>query len=163
MREPPDAFKIDPITREIYIALPSPRASIRVTPPRVEQHDLDQTVDMMNSPSVYPQLGDPYPYTEQDAIDFLSKHKERCINIIMHEILPKLASEEQEETEFVLSGSPVMSIREVQENGLDVYIGYIKIQRNMYRCRGQGGEKEIEGGKLRETSWRPSHRLEYWM
>lgn len=102
-------------------------------------------------------MGTPHPYLEQDAIDFLSSSKKITDEVIEREILPKLSSlgAESRATEdssidaeddaearnailanaenFLLSAPPIKAIREVKEDGTEVYIGNVALIRKIYR------------------------------
>lgn len=122
---------IDPSNGEPYLELPEPHSSIRLTPPRLS--DAPAIAAMMNDPFVYPFLiGPPFPYLEQDAVEYLQITKHSC-DVVFDEIKGYLnKSPQQIDPNFIASGAPVKSIREVQEDGSELYIGDLSIGRSGY-------------------------------
>lgn len=120
---PTDPAKLAPLliderTGEPYLQLPSPHERIRITPPR--EADVDSIVQHMNDPRIFEYLASPpHPYSRDDGIKW-SQRIRTASQAVFREI--------ETGAQFV-SGCPVRSIREIQEDGSDVYIGDILIDR----------------------------------
>lgn len=118
---------INPDNGEPYLQLAAPFSSIRITPPR--EADAPAATAIIQDPLVYTFLqGPPFPFTEQDALDYIRIIKPGCDKVFL-EIKPYL---DQGIADFFASGCPVRSIREVQADGTEIYIGDIGIDRSGY-------------------------------
>lgn len=130
---------LNPVTQEPYLRLPSPHENIIITPPRLT--DAHTVIGYMNDPKVYETLeGPPYPY--------LPEHADFWLNMVKKEsddILKELydAAEKDSEPIFV-GGCPVRSLREVKEDGSDVFIGDIGVFRARRFSHHRDEEKEAE-------------------
>jgi len=120
-------LQFDATTQEPYLALSSPHDNIRITPPRLS--DVPWLVVYHNDPRVYTHLsGPPFPHEAHHAEEFTRQIKEEAERIYA-DIRPRL--EDPTSTLFA-PGSPVRSIREVQPDGTQLFIGDIGIQRNSF-------------------------------
>lgn len=115
-------FEVDATTGEPFLRLPVPHTNIILTPSRAS--DKDATVPLLNNPIIISQLsGPPFPYLEEHAISWL-KQKADEADSILAEIQPL-----SDEAPSVVSGCPFSSIREVLEDGSNVFLGDISIRR----------------------------------
>jgi len=120
---PNDPAKLFPLqvneaTGEPYMPLPSPHERIRITPARPS--DAAPIQENLNDPRIYEYLsGPPFPCTYDDAIKWIGR--------VMDES-GRLFWSMEEGAEWV-NGCPVHCIREVQEDGTDIYIGDITRRR----------------------------------
>lgn len=111
-------LQVNPETGEVYLQLPAPHSNIRITPPRLS--DVDGMVEHMNDPRIYEFFASPpFPYTQQHGLDWSARAIDSC----------KMVLEDLAEGNQFVNGCPVRSIREVQEDGSDVFIGDIGIMR----------------------------------
>jgi RimJ/RimL family protein N-acetyltransferase len=109
---------------EPYLQLPAPHSNIRITPPRMS--DVPTLTAILNDPEVYPYLATPpYPYLEEHAVAFLELAKAHSDEGFA-EIKGKILAGEED---YVASRCPVLTIREVQPDGTDIYIGNISFVR----------------------------------
>ncbi|TDL20984.1 hypothetical protein BD410DRAFT_790348 [Rickenella mellea] len=110
------------ITNEPYLRLPSPHDNIIITPQRLS--DAEEIVPILNDEKVYMTLlGPPFPYTIGDAHPWLLKGKQES-----DALLAELA---ENHSTHAVGGCPVNILREVQEDGSDVYLGSV----DLHRCR----------------------------
>lgn len=128
----------DEVSGEPYLKLPIPHESIKITLPRLI--DTKAVAAMMNDPRVYPYLiGPPFPYTEKHAEDFLHTTKKQSDSILLS--IPNLA---ERPSTFLASGCPMKSIRQSQEDGTEIYIGDITLDRGGYVELGLEDSEELE-------------------
>jgi RimJ/RimL family protein N-acetyltransferase len=143
MHFPSDLTKLHPLlldekTGEPYLQLPSPHENIRITPPRPD--DVDAIVSYLNDPRVYTHLvGPPSPYTTEDGITWVQRVTDK-VQGFFHEI---------EYGNQYINGSPVCSIRLVQEDGTDILIGDIGLTREPPNVA--WAEKEDEDNLIKPT------------
>ncbi|KAI0686015.1 hypothetical protein BC835DRAFT_477629 [Cytidiella melzeri] len=115
-------------TGEPFLRLPSPHENIIITPPRLE--DTPSVVGALSDPRVYKTLsGPPFPYTEDHAVSWLSEVKEQS-----DELLKELQQAEEEGVQGlkVVDGCPVRTLREVREDGTELFLGDIGCARCAY-------------------------------
>lgn len=115
-------------TGEQYLRLDHPYTHIIVTPPR--ESDVGPSVSIMNDPRVchWMGIGGPIdPYTSEQATRWLERVKTNSDSILRN-----LANATDSELKLV-DGCPVRHIREVKEDGTEVYIGDIGIERASWR------------------------------
>ena len=129
---------IDAKTGDPYVQLAAPLTAFRITLPRVSEDDISQTVRMMNDPLVYKYLNTPpYPHSAEHAREFLEG-----VKVICDGFFEEMKGDRFIETGMV-SGSPFMSIREVKEQeGVDRYIGYVRLMRTVYMSEKDPMERE---------------------
>lgn len=112
---------------EPYLQLPAPHSNIRITPPRMS--DVVALTAILNDPEVYPYLATPpYPYLEEHGTAFLRLAKASCDEGFA-EIKQKILAGEEG---YVASRCPVQTIREVQSDGTEVFIGDISFIRHAF-------------------------------
>jgi len=138
-------LRLNPHTKEPYLQLPSPHAHIILTPPR--DADADAIPPIMNDPAVYLNvLSPPYPYLREHAVEWVGLMKPRS-----DEVMSELLSFGGDHTKLV-DGCPVNSIRDVKEDGSDVFIGDITVFRDRYFHIEDAEEK---AGLIAENNARP--------
>lgn len=116
-------LEINPSTKEPFLRLRK-HPSIIVTPPRPT--DVPLIVPPLNDERVHVWLkGPPYPYTEEHARQFIDLIKSNCDQGIQE----LLEAETEENAPLILSHFPVRYLREVQEDGSDIFLGDIGIDR----------------------------------
>lgn len=132
---------VDDTTGEPYLRLPHPNENIIITPPRME--DAPFMVPIMNNPRVYMNLtGPPFPFTLQHAEERLASRV-----VESRQILEDLQKVEEGTPSGptglkLCDGCPIRSIREVMEDGQQVYIGDIIAGRCKYFHVVDAEEKE---------------------
>jgi len=138
---------VDPLTGEPYLRLPKPLDDIIITPPRLS--DAPSLVHNLNDPSVCKWLETPpYPY--------LPEHADYWLSIVMKssdDILRELAEAGEGQADSPLpavGGCPVRHLREVKEDGTDVFIGTIEIRR----CCFQGEDPQTRDRLQKENAER---------
>ncbi|KAF8486709.1 hypothetical protein JB92DRAFT_2759409 [Gautieria morchelliformis] len=100
-------------TKEPYLRLPPPHSNIILTPPRL--NDTEATVQILNDRRVFQWLATtPYPYN--------TDHSKQWIEITSQEAERLLRQLEETAGGFV-GGCPVRILREVKENGDQVFLG----------------------------------------
>ncbi|TDL21004.1 hypothetical protein BD410DRAFT_899264 [Rickenella mellea] len=114
-------LQFNPLTNEPYLRLPLPHENIIITPQRLS--DAASIVPIMNDEKVYMTTGKPFPYTIDDAHAWLSEGKQQA-DILLADIARNGST-------HIVNGCPLRVIREVQEDGSDVYLGSL----GMHRCR----------------------------
>lgn len=106
-------------TEEPYLRLPSPHSNIILTPPRLNDDDSKDIVQILNDRRVFQWLeSTPYPYNLEHAKEWLKSTSKEA----------EMALRELEETQggFV-GGCPVRILREVKENGDEIFLGDCRI------------------------------------
>lgn len=126
-------LEVNPDTNEVYLRLPPPYINIIITPPRPS--DAPIIVKYLNDSRVYKTLdGPPYPYLLEHAESWLSTVSTESADILSElNGTNKQQSENEESVRFAslpyVDGCPVRALREVQEDGTDLFIGDITITR----------------------------------
>jgi len=115
-------LEINAKTKEPFLRLRKHK-NIILTPPRWE--DASSLVSILNDPLVYEWMsGPPYPYTLDHGNEFIGLKRN-----IAEETLKEL--EDAKALKFVKE-CPVSYLREVKEDGSDVFIGSLGINRCVY-------------------------------
>lgn len=110
---------------EPFLRLSSPHENIILTPPRLE--DRLSIVALMSDPRVYKTLsGPPFPYKVEHAEFWLSKAKESSDELLQE--LREAANQGTSELKIV-GGCPVRSLREVRDDGTDIFLGDLGVDR----------------------------------
>jgi RimJ/RimL family protein N-acetyltransferase len=110
-------------TMEPFLRLPAPHDKIIITPPRLS--DAPSIVRLLNEPVVNQWItGPPQPYYLEHAESWLSEAKSRT-----DDVLAKLEESRNETILRVTEHCPVRSIREVADDGSDVYLGDVGFER----------------------------------
>ncbi|KAI0094190.1 hypothetical protein BDY19DRAFT_911655 [Irpex rosettiformis] len=118
-------LEINERTGEPFLRLPSPHENIIITPPRLE--DVPAIVRALNDPRVYSTLaGPPFPYKEEHAIWWINYTKTPS-----DELLQELRQANDKDLKIV-DGCPVRTLREVQSDGSDVFLGDVGCDRCGY-------------------------------
>lgn len=116
-------------TGELFLRLPSPHENIIITPPRMS--DAPAIVRNMSDPAVYTWLeGPPHPYLPEHADDWLKKIKAETDATI--EQLQRANEEHPDGPPILVSHHPVRSIREVREDGSELFLGDITLIRERW-------------------------------
>jgi hypothetical protein len=108
-------------TGEPYIRLSSPFQNIIITPPRLS--DVTPSVAIMNEPTVYAWMGRSTPYTASNAEQWIVKVKAETDAVI---------EDLKANPSGPFGGCPVRHIREVQEDGTEIFIGDVGLVRSYW-------------------------------
>ena len=121
-------LEINERTGEPFLRLPSPHDNIIITPPRLE--DAPAVIRALNDPRVYstPE-GPPFPYKQEHAKWWLD-HTKGISDEIMQELQQAVDNGSQDLK--VVGGCPVRTLREVQLDGTDIFLGDIGCDRCGY-------------------------------
>ena len=131
-------LQFNPRTGEPFLRLPSPHENIILTPPRWS--DAPSIVSILNDPVVYHWLsGPPFPYLPEHAEQWLSQVKNGTDAVL--EVLRRVSVEEPNASPIVVSEPPVRTLREIREDGTDVYLGDVTFLRERYIDMEDGNEK----------------------
>ncbi|EPQ60328.1 acetyltransferase, GNAT family [Gloeophyllum trabeum ATCC 11539] len=115
-------------TGEPYLRLPAPHQNVIITPIRFA--DEAAIVQYMNDPRVYENLSSiPQPYTRENAQEWVKRVKARSDELLQE---LKRSDEHADRRAKALDGCPVMTIREVQEDGQDIFIGDLSVLRSAF-------------------------------
>ncbi|KAH0591178.1 hypothetical protein H2248_001273 [Termitomyces sp. 'cryptogamus'] len=115
-------FEMNSLTGEPFLRLRNHRQII-ITPPRPEDVALYPTI--MNDSRIYEWLGSPpFPYTSEHAEEWYLKTK-----TLSDDVLKKLNAARNEPNAILLNDCPIRNIRELKEDGSDVFLGDIGISR----------------------------------
>jgi len=116
-------LEVNQQTAEPYLRLPPPYAHIIITPPRMS--DAPTIVQILNDPRVYKSLqGPPYPYLPEHAQSWLLS-----VTLQSDAVLRDLKEAGGDGKLKIVDDCPVRSLREVKEDGTDVYLGDCTIDR----------------------------------
>ena len=134
-------LEINTKTKEPFLRLRNHK-NIILTPPRWE--DASSLFSILNDPPVYEWLsGPPYPYTLGELLltfggepsAELSDHGNEFIGLkkkLAEEIIKELEDAKDDPTLKTVKECPVSYLREVKEDGSDVFIGSLAITRCVY-------------------------------
>jgi hypothetical protein len=114
--------KFDSITGEYYLPIPSPHSNLRLTPYRPDS-DPDFQILYLNDPRVYNNLSGPaFPYLREHADEW---------NAGQHALSQELFKALRRGDKYI-DGLPFKALREVQEDGSQIFIGdvYVGRERN---------------------------------
>lgn len=113
-------------TGEPFLRLPSPLENITITPPRLS--DTPYVVRHMNDPNIVKWFQHPpYPYLVSHADAWLPGTKASTDAVIQE--LEKASQDNPSGLLRVVGECPVRTLREIQEDGTDIFIGDIGIHR----------------------------------
>ncbi|TFK50136.1 hypothetical protein OE88DRAFT_1645865 [Heliocybe sulcata] len=125
---------LNPTTREPYLRLPHPHQNIIITP--IRPADADAIIETLNDTRVYDQLASiPHPYTREHAEEWIKLVRARS-----DELLQQLQGRSDDQPK-VVDGCPVMTLREVKEDGTEVFIGDVTIARSSFMEIGNPDER----------------------
>ena len=115
-----------PQTGEPYIPLPAPHENVIITPARRE--DVPHMVAILNDTPVKKWLdGPPFPYLDEHAEQWIANAMGTS-ETVMHEL--RVADADHPEGPLVpVSGCPVGSLRVVQEDGRETFLGVVEFKR----------------------------------
>ena len=122
-------LQFNPETGEPFLRLPIPHNNIIITPPRMS--DAAAIVKNMTDPALYIWLtGPPHPYLPKHAEYWLDKIK--AATDASFEKLRRANEEQPEGPPILVDESPVRTIREVREDGSELFLGDIALLREMW-------------------------------
>ncbi|KAJ7497993.1 GNAT domain-containing protein [Mycena galericulata] len=116
-------LELNAATGEPFLRLPAPFSNIIITPPRMS--DVEPSVAILSDPAVSLWMGPMGPtgtYTASQAEGWLTKLKAETDGIL----------DEMGRNSGPFSECPVRHIREVQEDGTEVFIGDVGIYRSSW-------------------------------
>jgi RimJ/RimL family protein N-acetyltransferase len=126
----------DEVTNEPYLRLPHPHTHIIITPFR--PRDAHEILPILNDERVYKWLTGPsHPYLLEHAEAWITKEKGKSDKII--QMLGQHADSEELK---LVDGCPLHILREVKEDGSQVFLGDI----SFVRCRWE--ELDVERRKI---------------
>ena len=132
-------LQFNPQTGEPFLRLPSPHDNIILTPPRMS--DVAAIVSHMNDPAVYTWLeGPPFPYLPEHAEEWLRKVKNGTDAVM--EVLQRATEEDPAARPVLVSEPPVRTIREVREDGSELFLGDVALLRERWPDMSDGDEKD---------------------
>ncbi|KIJ38427.1 hypothetical protein M422DRAFT_104847, partial [Sphaerobolus stellatus SS14] len=103
-------------TKEPFLRLPPPHSNIILTPPRVNDEEISAIVSILNVEKVTKWLqGPPFPYKPEHAKYWLEENKQST-DAIIKEI-------ESKEPGYFIGGCPVRILREITEDGREIFLG----------------------------------------
>ncbi|PSR72687.1 hypothetical protein PHLCEN_2v11382 [Hermanssonia centrifuga] len=122
-------LQVNPRTGEPFLRLPSPLDNFIITPPRLS--DAPALMETLNDPRVYKTLeSPPFPYLPTHAeswLDMITKESDAAL-----EEAKKAYKEGASEPLGHVETCPVRYIREIKEDGSDVFVGEIAPHRCQY-------------------------------
>jgi len=131
LKSPFNPLQTNPTTGEYFLQLPAPHSNIIITTPRAS--DAEVLTSVMNDPLVYDYIAaPPYPFKPEHAEERLSKLMEEC-NAILEELRSsntngvEVQSGDGRRPLKLVSGCPVVTLREVGQDRSDMYIGDIQV------------------------------------
>lgn len=139
-------------TGEPFIRLPHPYKNIILTPPRLS--DVAALMAVLNDPKVYLTLeGPPNPYLESDAMAQLARITKECAESLREFHEAEEARRAGDTSRQFVSSHPLRYIREVREDGTDIFLGDLRITRCNYRDIENVAEKArmAEANQAREA------------
>ncbi|CCL98111.1 uncharacterized protein FIBRA_00105 [Fibroporia radiculosa] len=140
-------LQVNPITGEPFLRLPSPLDNIIITPPRLS--DASSIVSILNDPRVCRSLtGPPYPYLLSHAEDWLKASMAESDALLCE--LAKAGQEKKESPPSIVGACPIRTLREVKNDGTEVFLGDICLRR----CEFQFEEPDEERIRQSDENWR---------
>ncbi|KAG0709435.1 GNAT domain-containing protein [Suillus ampliporus] len=138
-------LEFNPKTGEPFLRLPAPHQNIILTPPR----EGDQAVLMhnMNDPAIHKWL-------ERSPVPYLPEHADSWIQLVKGQSDATLEYLRKSEEDFpngplqFVDASPVRYLREVEENGTDVFIGDLVLKKSEF----EDVIDEVERKRLQEEN-----------
>ncbi|KAH7921234.1 hypothetical protein BV22DRAFT_1107315 [Leucogyrophana mollusca] len=125
---------------EPFLRLPTPNQNIVITPPRLI--DQNAMVSILNDPRVYHWMETPsIPFLPEHAKQRIEKAKERA-DALLSDLRDAVRTTSIADAALtMMDGCPVRSIREVQDDGTQTYIGDIMIRRASFEEVLDGDER----------------------
>ncbi|KAI0756869.1 acyl-CoA N-acyltransferase [Daedaleopsis nitida] len=122
-------LEFNPKTGEPFLRLSSPHDNIIITPPRLS--DAPAILSNMTDPAVYLWLeGPPHPYLPKHADSWLA-HIKPDTDAAFQE-LQRASTDKPDGPPVLVSQCPVRTIREVREDGSDLFLGDIALLRERW-------------------------------
>ncbi|KAI8990554.1 acyl-CoA N-acyltransferase [Trametes punicea] len=122
-------LQFNPQTGEPFLRLPSPHDNIIITPPRMS--DAPTIVSYMNDPALYHWLeGPPFPYLPEHADSWLKRVKKDADAALSE--LERASAAHPDGPPVLVSSCPVRSLREVREDGSELFLGDITLIRERW-------------------------------
>lgn len=132
-------LRLNPTSGEPYLQLPAPHDNVIITPARTS--DANDIIKCLNDFAIYKWLeGPPFPYLPSHAEEWLSKIISESDTIL--EELQVAAKNNSDGPPIRISSCPVRILREVQEDGSEVFLGDLGTPRCCYPELNPGFEKE---------------------
>lgn len=124
-------YEVNPLTGESFLRLLPPHdINFILTPPR--KSDKFSMIAALNDPRVYQWLlGPPYPYLPEHADEWI-EHTSRQADALLQELRDL---QDKADGPYLVSGCPFKIIREVKDDGTDVFLGDVSIGRNDYEYK----------------------------
>ncbi|KXN84571.1 hypothetical protein AN958_12319 [Leucoagaricus sp. SymC.cos] len=120
-------FEINPNTREPFIRLRK-HPNVIITPPR--ETDIPNVIPPLNDERVHIWLGScPFPYATEHAKNWITKIKNNCDSGLKELTESLRAKNDGGDGSITLTHSPVRFLREIQEDGTEIFLGDIGITR----------------------------------
>ena len=117
-------------TGEPFIRLLHPHEGLVLTPPRLS--DVAVLTGIMNDPKVYQTLqGPPHPYLQSHAVEWLERISRQSADVLREYREAEIA-ERNGRLKKLVGACPVRYIREIQEDGTDILLGDIHVDRCGY-------------------------------
>lgn len=138
-------------TGEPFIRLPHPHENLILTPPRLT--DVAALMAVLNDPKVYLTLeGPPNPYLESHAVDWLERIIKASADSLREFREVEEARRAGDTSRQFVGSHPIRYIREVQEDGTDIFLGDVLIDRCGYPDVENGTEKAglVKANEARE-------------
>ncbi|KAJ7492083.1 hypothetical protein FB451DRAFT_1216925 [Mycena latifolia] len=143
-------LEVNPTTGEPFLRLASHK-NIILTPTRLS--DGPAIIPLLNDERVYYWLSSPpFPYLPEHAVWWLNQAKEKS-----DKLLAELEAARGDPTLKIVDGCPVSTIREVKDDGTDVFLGSIVLD-----LAGQPWELEGSGRLSQETPRRDPSDPDIW-
>lgn len=121
-------LQINPVAKEPSLRLSSPHENIIITPPRVgDDEHLVLFSDIRIATWLYPIS---IPFTRAHAQAMLREAKDEA-DALLNTICSPNTGHTNSHPRFV-GGCPAKCIREVRNDGTDVFVGYITVHRGVY-------------------------------
>ncbi|KAJ6577058.1 acyl-CoA N-acyltransferase [Mycena vulgaris] len=138
-------LEVNPQTGEPFLRLASHK-NIILTPPRLS--DAPFLVELLNDERVYHWLvSPPYPYLPEYAEWWLNEIKSAS-----DKLLAELEAVRYDETLKIVDDCPVRHIREVREDGTDIFLGDIAFNLAKYPWELEGTGKDSQERPRRDPS-----------
>lgn len=132
-------LRFNPTTQEPYLQLPAPHENIIITPARMG--DAPDIIKCLNDFAIYKWLqGPPFPYLQSHADEWLSNATSES-NTILEE-LQVAAKNNPDGPPILVRSCPVRILREIREDGSEVFLGDLGTPRCCYPEYSPGFEKE---------------------
>ncbi|KAI0073715.1 hypothetical protein K474DRAFT_1710478 [Panus rudis PR-1116 ss-1] len=134
-------MQVNEKTGEPYLRLPKPHDNIIMTPPRMT--DVQFSLENMNDPAIYKWLeSPPFPYLPHHADEWVAKIKAASDTVLEELEVADRHDPLGEKPLKIVGDVPVRVLREVQEDGSDIFIGDIGTFRSSFLGVPESMERE---------------------